>query len=88
MVGSEYALEPTPLSPMSSLLGGVLFLDDKRCVSSVNGNLAAVVLCPGGMFVSGNKHKRKSVLIISMFFLPMLTWMSWTLPCTSTELVW
>ena len=32
----------------------------KRCVSSVNGNLASAVLCPGNLFVSGNKRMKES----------------------------
>ena len=44
---------------MSSILGGVLIPDEKRCVSSVNGNLGCSISFPGGMFVSGNKSKNK-----------------------------
>ena len=55
MIGSECTLEPTPF-PMSSVLSRVLIPDGKKCVSSVNGNLAKTGLSQGGMFVSGNKR--------------------------------
>ena len=67
-------VEPSPFPPMSIVLGGVLIPDGTRCVSSVNGNLAAAVLSPGGMFVSGNRRKKEVILTISIFFLPTLIW--------------
>ena len=44
---------------MNSILGGVLIPDGKRFVSSVDVNLTAVVLFPGGVFVSGNKRNKE-----------------------------
>ena len=44
---------------MSSVLGRVLVPDGKICVSSVNGDLTAAALSPGGMLVFKNKHKKE-----------------------------
>ena len=57
---------------MSSGLARVLIPDGKRCVSSVNGNFAAAILSPDGMFVSENKSKKKLMLTTSIFHLPTL----------------
>ena len=54
---------------MSSVLGGVLIPDGKRCTPSVDGNLAAAALSPGGMLVVGNKHKTK--VVISHFYVSL-----------------
>ena len=63
MVGSECTLEPAPFPTMSSTLGEVLILGDKRCLSSMNGNLAEAALFPGGVFVSGNKRNKEADII-------------------------
>ena len=44
MIGSEFALDPTPSPPMRSVLDGVLVPSKEICASSVNCNLVAAVL--------------------------------------------
>ena len=49
----------SPRPPRSIVLDGVLIPDRKRCVSSVDGNLAAAVLSPGGVYISGNQRNKE-----------------------------
>ena len=69
MVGSECALEPAPFPPMSSVLGGVLIPDGKRCLSSVNVNSASTIPSPGGVFDSENKRNKE--VDINHFHIPL-----------------
>ena len=59
MAESECALEPTPFLPKSSVLGEVLIPVGTRYVSSMDGNLAAAALSPGGVFASRNKSNKE-----------------------------
>ena len=56
---------------MSSILDGVLIPDGKRCVSSVDGNLAAAVLSPGGVIVAENKRNKEVNIYHFHVALPM-----------------
>ena len=73
MVGSEFALDPTPSPPMRSILNGVLVPNKEMCVSSVNGNLVAAVFFSQVACLSQETNKEnKLILTTSMFPLPML----------------
>ena len=60
MIRSEFTLEPAPFPSMCNLLSEVLIPDGKRFISSVDGNLAAAVLSPGGTLVKGKKRNKEA----------------------------
>ena len=62
-------LKLPPFLPLSNALRGVLIPNGKKCVSSMDGNLATAVRSPRGAFVMGNKRNQEvDINYFNIFF--------------------